>query len=280
MLHLILMAHLILEVSSMTTVNFQGQTFKFPAGASEAQIGDALKEYVVSTAAASTLPAEDASASTRTENISNVPTESYLGEGEEVVQTPIGLKEDQQQFADGIAQVETGGLKQRGIRTKVRPSSDGAGSSAYGKYQITHGLLSGAIDTGFIDLTEQEMKAAKELMTRQEMALTVGGRDRADYQTGGSKYSAAQKWAKEYGYSDVESFLDDFDYGGTYGLAEDSDFQVLYESFARKLLNKTLEKAGGDMVKAGGVWHGGPKGAGKSTEMYKKKLKRVLEGMQ
>lgn len=276
MLPLILMAALTLGASDMPVVNFQGQQFNFPPGTSEAQIGDALKEYMVQSATARSMPSNDSSSDVRTENTSRVPTESYLQE-EETLQSPVGLTAEQQKFADNIAQIETGGLAQRGVRTMVRPSEGQSGSSAYGKYQITHGLLSGTIRNGDIPFTEQEMAAANELLTRQEMALALGGRDRVHYQSGGSKYGIAQKWAKEYGYDDVEAFLDDFDYGGTLGLAEDGDFQVLYESFARKLLNKTLEDAGGDMLAAAGVWHGGPKGAGSATELYKQKMKRLLE---
>ena len=277
MLHLILMVALTLGASSMTVVKFQGQQFNFPLGTNEAQIGDALKEYMFQSASARSLMSTDVSADVRIENTSRTPTESYVQGEEATLQSPVTLKPEQQKFADNIAQIETGGLAQRGVRTMVRPSGEGKGSSAYGKYQITHGLLRGAIDNEFIEFSQQELTAAEELLARQEMALAIGGRDRAKYQQGGSEYGIAQKWAQTYGYEDVESFLDDFDYGGTYGLAEDGDFQVLYESFARKLLNKTLEQAGGDMVAAAGVWHGGPKGAGANTDMYKEKMKRLME---
>ena len=277
MLPLILMVALTSGVNDMTTVKFQGQQFNFPIGTSEAQIGDALKEYMVQSASARSLLSFDASSDIRIESVSRTPTESYVQGEEATLQSPITLNGEQKKFAESIAQIETGGLAQRGVRTMVRPSGDAKGSSAYGKYQITHGLLRGAIDNNFIEFSEQELAAAEELLARQEMALAIGGRDRAKYQQGGSEYGIAQKWAQTYGYDDVESFLDDFDYGGTYGLAEDGDFQVLYESFARKLLNKTLEQAGGDMIAAAGVWHGGPKGAGASTEMYKEKMRRQLE---
>lgn len=283
MSHSTLMA-VLLGSSLMSTVVFHGKEFKFPEGTSQQQMEQVLSEYVVSQGGASQfIPRPDSDAAMRSENTALTPTQSYVaapqeGVEPEVVQSPISLTNDQQGFADVIAEVETGGLSNRSIRTKVRPGRGSTkGSSAYGKYQITRGLLSGTIRNAQVTFSEQELAAANELMNRQEIGLAIGGRDRVNYQAGGSRHSLAQRWAKEYGYEgDVESFLNDFDYGGTYGLAEDADFQVLYESMARKLLNKTLKDAGGDVVKAAGVWHGGPKGAGKSTEMYKQKVRRLL----
>ena len=193
------------------------------------------------------------------------------------LQNPVPLTDKQAEFAKNIAQIETGGLQNRSVRTQVKPSGSQKGSSAYGTYQITHGLLRGTLENQVIALSGQERAAAEELMARQEVSLSIGGRDRVNYQAGGTKHGIAQKWAKEYGYEDVESFLNDFDYGGTLGLADDADFQVLYESFARKLLNKHLKDAGGDMVAAAAVWHGGPTGAGKTTEQYKQKMRKLME---
>lgn len=277
MLPLILMA-LLVGSEMMASVNFNGKKFNFPDGTTREQMEQVFTSYMQDTQpAAGYLAMFDDSYAMRTD----APVkrrESYFGEGEdEVLQTPIGLSEDQALFASSIAQLETGGLANRSVRTKVRPTEAGKGSSAYGTYQITHGLLSGAIQNKTVELSAQEAEAARELLERQAIALTVGGRDRAKYQKGGEKYGIALQWAKGYDYENVEAFLDDFDYGGTLGLADDGDFQVLYESMARKLLNHTLKQAGGDMVEAAALWHGGPKGAGKTTEMYKQKMKRLLE---
>ena len=275
---------LLVGSSLMSTVIFHGKQFEFPVGTSQDQMEQVLSEYVVQKGSASEfIPTPDSDAAMRSENTSLAPAEGYAelleGSGNaEVIQSPISLTKDQQDFAEVIAQVETGGLKNRSIRTKARPGIGSVkGSSAYGTYQITRGLLRGSIANKTVDFSQQELNAAQELMNRQEIGLAIGGRDRKNYQAGGARHGLAQRWAKQYGYeNDVESFLNDFDYGGTYGLAEDADFQVLYESMARKLLNKTLKDAGGDVVQAAGVWHGGPKGAGASTEMYKNKVRRIL----
>ena len=276
MLPLILMA-LSLGSSIMPVVNFNGTSFNFPDGTTREQMEQVFTSYMDTQPAAGYMAMLDDSYALRTD----APVkrrESYFGDEENaVLQSPIGLSEDQAKFAESIAQLETGGLANRSVRTKVRPTEAGKGSSAYGQYQITHGLLSGAIQNQTVEFSQQEAEAARELLERQAIALTVGGRDRSKYQKGGKNYGIAVQWAKAYDYESVDAFLDDFDYGGTLGLADDGDFQVLYESMARKLLNHTLESAGGDMVEAAALWHGGPQGAGKATEMYKRKMQKLLE---
>ena len=282
-LTLILAAILFEWSNGMPVVQFKDQRFNFPAGATEEQMKQAIGQYIESQGGASQfLPTPDSDHAMRSENPQLAPSESYLPEatpeGEQpVIQQVHPVSGKVAQFAEVIADVETGGQPERSIRTKAKPTVDGRGSSAYGTYQITRGLLRGALENNTVNFTEQERAAAQELINRQEIALAVGGRDRKHYQKGGSKHGMAQRWAKSYGYEDVNQFLDDFDYGGTYGLAEDGDFQVLYESFARKLLNHTLKQAEGDVFKAARVWHGGPKGAGKSTDLYEQKVRKVWE---
>lgn len=260
----------------MPTVKFQGQRFQFPEGATDEQIETGLRSYMEQApiAGASTKP--DTSNAERVDAPLAPTRESYFNEGDPIP-SMTALTEQQALFAKHIATIETGGLPSRAIRTKVRPSDTGQGSSAYGKYQITHGLLSRAISTGYVTLDVMEQRAAEDLMERQRVALSVGGRDRAAYQQGGAKHELAVQWAAAYGYADVDKFLNDFNYGGSLGLEGNGEFLVLYESFARKLLNKHLEDANGDMVAAAAVWHGGPKGAGKATQLYKQKMRRLLE---
>ena len=81
---------------------------------------------------------------------------------------------------------------------------------------------------------------------------------RSRYARGGERAAQGALWAKQYGYEDVNKFLEDFDYGGSLGLADNAEFQYLYENAARKLLMRHLKDAGGDAVQAAAVWHGGP----------------------
>lgn len=153
---LILMVALTSGVCEMPVVNFQGQQFNFPEGTTQEQIGTALTQYMEQSPLSQTMPSIDSDANMRTEDVSRVPSESYLQEGEESITTPIHLNPQQQQFADNIAQIETGGLENRSVRTQVRPNGTNLGSSAYGKYQITHGLLRGVTEQGLIPFNGQE----------------------------------------------------------------------------------------------------------------------------
>ena len=260
----------------MQKVEFQGKRFEFPAQATQEQIESALMQYMESRPTADGMSSPDKSAKLRTEE-QYAPVESYFDEGDEALQAVQKLTAQEQRFAEAIAEVETGGLQNRSVRTMVRPNGSNKGSSAYGTYQITHGLLSGYLEGGVIPFSEQEQKAAEELLRRQEIALTIGGRDRSKYEASGRLHGQAQAWAKSYGYETVKEFLDDFDYGGTLGLGNDAEFQVLYESFARKMLNKHLKDAGNDPFKAARIWHGGPKGAGNKTKMYEQKVRKIYE---
>lgn len=263
----------------MQKVEFQGQLFEFPAQASKEQIKGALSKWVEQQPTANGISTPDKSAAMRTEE-QYTPVESYFsgaaGEQEQL-QAILKLNGEQREFADAIAEVETGGLQNRSVRTQVKPNGGGAGSSAYGTYQITHGLLSGYLEQGVVSFSEQERLAAEELLRRQEISLAIGGRDRSKYESGGAKHGQAVSWAQSYGYETVTEFLDDFDYGGSLGLGNDAQFQVLYESFARRMLNRHLKDANGDPFKAARQWHGGPKGAGKKTDMYEQKVRKIYE---
>jgi hypothetical protein len=256
-------------------VEFQGQRFEFPAQATTEQIQKTLGQWRQDQPTVSGLSTPDKSAGLRTEDTSYAPTESYFENPEDRLQVLQSLNTKQSEFAELIAEVETGSQPNRSIRTKVKPTGGNAGSSAYGTYQITHGLLSGWVEQG--KFSGQEQAAAQELLRRQEISLAIGGRDRVKYEAGGAKHAQGKAWATAYGYETVEEFLDDFDYGGTLGLGNDAQFQVLYESFARKMLNQHLRDANGDVLKAAAVWHGGPKGAGKTTKQYVEKVRRLMD---
>lgn len=263
----------------MQKVEFQGQHFEFPAQATPEMIEGALMQHLESQPTANGISTPDKSHAMRTEQ-QYVPVESYFSgsaDGQDRLQAILEMNAKQTQFADAIAEVETGGLQNRSVRTQVRPKGGNAGSSAYGTYQITHGLLSGYLEQGIVSFSEQERVAAEELLRRQEISLAIGGRDRTKYESGGAKHGQAVAWAQSYGYETVTQFLDDFDYGGSLGLGNDAQFQVLYESFARRMLNKHLRDAGDDPFKAARMWHGGPKGAGKKTDMYESKVRKIYE---
>jgi hypothetical protein len=263
----------------MPQVNFMGQTHNFPDNFDNKMIQQALSSFSEASPTAQHISTPDASNAMRTERTNVSATQEYVGEGETFPELP-SLNADQQQFIDTIGQIETGGLENRYIRTKVKPQPGGAGSSAYGPYQITHGLLSNTIDQSGELFDPVELRAAQELLERQEISLAIGGSDRKKYERGGNKHSMAQKWANDYGFESVDKFLDAFDYGGDFGLAKDGDFQTLYESFGRKMLLKQLKDANGDALEAASQWHGGAnwkKGKHKgTTEQYRKKYERIV----
>lgn len=171
-------------------------------------------------------------------------------------------------FSNVIAQIETGGERNPFIRTKYRTAK---GSSAYGPYQITYGLLKASLDT----LPPKEVPYALMLLERQRISLLVGGKDKTKYihNREGLFYS------QQFGYPSVKAFLEDFDYGGTLGLASNESFKKSYERIAKHLLSITLEQAEGDMVKAAGIWYGGLGNQGTDINTYKEKFKLILEGL-
>lgn len=264
----------------MPRVNFLGKVHNFPDNVTDEQIRGALTTWSETNANSDTLSKPDTSSAMRTERTNVSARAEYVPEGEQFPELP-SMDSSQQQFVDTIGEIETGGLSNRYIRTKVKPSSGGTGSSAYGTYQITHGLLEGTLTNQPDLLSPVEQGAARELMERQEIGLAIGGNDRVKYEQGGKKHALAQKWAKDYGFETVDAFLDAFDYGGDLGLSKDEDFQTLYEGFARKMMLKQLKDVGGDALEAASAWHGGSnwrKGGHKgTTEKYRSKYQRLTE---
>lgn len=268
----------------MPQVDFQGQVHEFPSNFNQEQIGNALKNFSAGKPTAGTISSPDKSSAMRSERTNVTARTEYVSAAtettpEEAFPELPTLNTKQRSFAENIAQVETGGLDNRHIRTKVRPNGSEKGSSAYGPYQITHGLLEGTLEESPNLFNEVEQRAVQELMERQELALAIGGRDRGLYEKGGLKHGLANRWAKQYGFESTDKFLDAFDYGGDLGLSDDGDFQTLYEGFARKLLNKHLKDAGGDDVEAASVWHGGPNWKTKhkaSTNQYRDKYNKLI----
>lgn len=267
----------------MPQVEFQGQTHEFPDNFTQDQIGGALKGFMVTSPSASHNSTPDTSNAMRTERTNVSARTEYTaneGEAEDFAFPELPkLNDKQRSFGENIGQIETGGLTNRYIRTKVRPESNAKGSSAYGPYQITHGLLEGTLEQSPDLFDPVEQRAVQELMERQEVSLAIGGRDRKRYEKGGLKHGLANRWAKQYGFESTDEFLDAFDYGGDLGLSDDGDFQTLYEGISRKLLNKHLKDAGGDEVEAAAVWHGGndwKKKHKSSTEQYVEKYKRLI----
>lgn len=176
-----------------------------------------------------------------------------------------------------IAEIETGSFMNKNIRTTYRPAG---GSSAWGKWQITRGLLENVIQGGHIDFTVKEMQAIEELVERQGVALLVGGDDRVLYESTGEYYKLTDYWVELYDYDSTEAFLDDFDYGGTLGLADDKEFLSAYTRVARKLLALTLEQAEGDLVEAAGIWYGGLGNSGPKINKYKEKFSSLLDSQR
>jgi hypothetical protein len=210
-------------------VSFQGKIHEFPDGVTDTQVKDALAKY---SAGAEAVPKEDSVASS---------------------DSLYSLNAEQEKFRSVIAEIETGSLSEKMIRTKV----NGSGSTAYGTYQITGKLIRGYVDNYSKLFSEDELWAMEKLHERQQVAIAIGGSDRAKYEKGGSNYAQAQKWANKYGYDKVSTFLDAFDYGGDYGLANDVEFGEQYENFARKMLVDHLKRNGNDGLSAASEWHGG-----------------------
>ena len=186
----------------------------------------------------------------------------------------MGLNEKESKFAERIKTIETGGVKNPFIRTKAV----GSGSSAYGTYQITKGLLSSVLSNGKL-LDEEEAEAMQDLVERQKVALKVGGSDLNNYKEGGKLAAQGRKYASQFGYDDVNTFLEDFDYGGTLGLSDNENFKMLYEQVAHKLLAQTLNETNGDEAEAAARWHGGNGWAKASsrplTEQYINKYNKL-----
>ena len=187
----------------------------------------------------------------------------------------INLNPQQRKFVDTIRTIETGGVENPFIRTQAA----GTGSSAYGPWQITKSLLQSTLKARPDLFDENERAAMTDLTQRQAVALAVGGSDRRHYGRGGRHQTQGAAWAKKYGFADVDSFLEAFDYGGDLGLGNNVDFQVLYENVAHKLLVQQLEETGGDELEAASRWHGGrgwkSASSRQQTDLYRKRYKKL-----
>ena len=137
-------------------------------------------------------------------------------------------------FMDAIRQVETGGLADPWIRTKVL----GSGSSAYGPYQVTKGLIDGALKDNSYNFAPEEKAILRKLSKQQAEALRVGGEDRQRFEG-----------------RLPQQHLDRFDYGGGFDFT-DAEKAVLLGA-QEKMLRKNLADAGGDHEEAARRWHGG-----------------------
>jgi hypothetical protein len=254
----------------MPLVDFEGTVHEFPDDWTDAEISKALASY--SEGDQLTQPASQGELSEVDKAVLSEQAMKPDSGGLAFDSALVPMDEKQEMFKNTIQQLETGGLKSEWVRTQ----NNKAQSTAYGTYQITRGLLRGYLQNEANMFTEEERGAMEELVRRQGIAIAIGGADRPRYEAGGVDHAQAKAWAKAEGFDSVESFLDAFDYGGTYGLENDVDWQVLYENFSRKILNDHLRRANGDQLEAASVWHGGSNYAKskhkKDTELYRKKF--------
>ncbi len=172
----------------------------------------------------------------------------------------IAMTAAQSLHRDLIAKLETGGEKQKFIRTRIGPQKETDDSStAYGPVQITKGLLQRVLKDTPKRFTTAEKEAMNLLIERQTIALKIGGQfDRPIFEGEGSDRGFAEMQAELLGFENADEFLDAFDYGGNLGLHDNVLFKMHYENFARKMLNDILKQAKEDGPVAAGVWHGGP----------------------
>lgn len=262
-------------------INFEGQEYTFPDDASNEEISTALGKLnvqVKSTEPKTDQKEEDAlfQQSEESELLAdeNAPTTKRVSDFKQE-----SLNPEERTFRDKIVEVETGGLSNKYARTSIKPKDGEKGSSAYGPAQITKGLLVEFLTKRGKMFTDDEVKAMLELVDRQKVSLKIGGRDRADYEEGGTHAAYGAHMAEQYGYDTVEEFLEAFDYAGDLGLSKDTKFKLQYENFSRKMLKATLKDAKGDQLLAASVWHGGEKWKTSSskgdTARYRDKFNRI-----
>ena len=271
------------------TVEFEGTTHEFPDDFTEEEISSSLSAYDPTTLEATFNPEEpvEPQGTSAMEDGIHQPELQTISKEEEAELFPDSdlraqteelpsMSAKVQGFRERITAIETGALDETFIRTQVKGSS----SSAYGPVQITRGLLTSYLRNKSKLFTVPDREAMTELAERQRIALMVGGEDMPRYSKGGSEHAQARVWAKRYGYETVDEFLTAFDYGGDYGLADDDDFALAYESFSRKMLQDHLKGAKGDEVLAAQRWHGGMDFATakskKGTAAYKKKYEALM----
>lgn len=253
-------------------VSYGGQSFDFPDDATDEEIGQLLHNLGV----------DEVETGGAALNMGRQPDTLDIDEFDNLFAASSGMEEmfmklnaQQRRFADNIRTIETGGVANPYIRTKAV----GTGSSAYGPVQITKGLLESTLKNQPNMFSEAERAAMEDLVLRQKVALAVGGSDRAKYAAGGVKMAQGAAWAKKFGFADVTSFLNAFDYGGDYGLSTNTEFQLHYESVAEKMLVAQLDEAGGDELEAASRWHGGKGWRNASsrahTDTYRKRYQKL-----
>lgn len=252
-------------------VSYGGRDYDFPDDASDEEIGQTLGDLGVD-------EVEHGGAALnmgRNSEFLDLKEIDELFAATNGQENMMKLNDQQRRFADNIRTIETGGVENPYIRTKAA----GTGSSAYGPVQITKSLLESTLRTNPDMFTDDERSAMEDLVLRQKVALAVGGSDRAKYARGGVKMAQGAAWAQKFGFADVDSFLNAFDYGGDFGLSGNSGFQMLYESVAEKMLVAQLEETGGDELEAASRWHGGRgwKNASsrKHTDIYRQRYQKL-----
>lgn len=276
-------------------VEFEGTIHEFPDDFSEEEIGGMLDSFDPNTLdnifdgdGRQELPTEGTTAMTDGIFQPELETISAEEEAELFPESDLRVREQElpvmnaklQGFHERITSIETGKLEETFIRTQV----NGSGSSAYGPVQITRGLVMGYMKNKSKLFTVPEREAMLEMAERQRISLKIGGSDITKHQRGGSEHAQARVWAKRYGYETVDEFLTAFDYGGDFGLADDEDFALKYESFSRKMLQDTLKGAKGDEMEAASRWHGGmawsTAKSKKGTKAYREKYQALLDAKQ
>ena len=268
------------------TVEFEGSTHEFPDDFTEDEVSSSLASISNPNDLPEVDPLVPQGTSAMVDGIHQPELQTISAEEEAELFPESDLRAREQElpamnaklqgFHNRITTIETGALDETFIRTQVKGSS----SSAYGPVQITRGLITGYLKNKSKLFSVPDREAMTELAERQRIALKVGGSDIPKHQKGGSEHAQARVWAKRYGYETVDEFLTAFDYGGDYGLAEDDDFALAYESFSRKMLQDHLKGAKGDEVLAAQRWHGGMDFATakskKGTAAYKKKYETLM----
>lgn len=252
-------------------VTYGGKQFDFPDDASDDEIGTTLQglgDHEVEHGGA----ALNMSRNSELLSLDEIDSLFATSSGQE---STMKLNDQQKRFAQNIRTIETGGVDNPFIRTKAA----GTGSSAYGPVQITKSLLESTLQKTPDLFTEGERTAMEDLVLRQKIALAVGGSDRAKYARGGVKMAQGAAWAQKFGFADVDSFLNAFDYGGDFGLSGDSQFQLHYESVAEKMLVAQLNEVGGDELEAASRWHGGTgwkkANSRKQTDIYRQRYQKL-----
>jgi hypothetical protein len=256
-------------------VTYGGVEYEMPSDSTDEEVLGFLDNLGASDVEAGA-PAVEMGRLFETADLSELEGAFTIGEGEQSAEVNfMKLNQQQKQFVDKIRQLETGGLQNPFIRTKAK----GTGSSAYGPYQITKGLIQSTLKASPDKFTPEEQALMQDLAKRQQIALAVGGKDRATYSRGGAKQAQGAAWAKQYGFDSVDAFLSAFDYGGDYGLGGDSDFQIAYESVAHKMLVAQLEETGGDALEAASRWHGGTgwkrASSRQHTDIYRQRFQKL-----